>query len=66
MLLNAGLMLVAQHGLITVLGILAIGMDCLITRAADREGIEKSGDDYKRYMEKAPSVNPLTGFTRLL
>jgi protein-S-isoprenylcysteine O-methyltransferase Ste14 len=63
--INAGLMLVAQHGLTTVLGILAIGMDCLITREADREGIEKFGDDYKRYMEKVPSVNLLTGFIRL-
>ncbi len=66
MLLNAGLMLVAQHGLTTVLGIVAIGMDCLITREADREGIEKFGDDYQHYMEKVPSINFLTGFIRLL
>ena len=66
MLINAGLMLVAQHGLTTVLGILAIGMDCLITREADREGIEKFGDDYKHYMEKVPGVNLLAGFMRLL
>jgi protein-S-isoprenylcysteine O-methyltransferase Ste14 len=66
MLINAGLMLVAQHGLTTVLGILAIGMDYLITREADREGVEKFGDDYKHYMEKVPGVNLLTGFIRLL
>ncbi len=66
MLLNTGLMLVAQHGLITVLGIVAIGMDCLITREADWDGIEKFGDDYKRYMEKVPSVNFLAGFIRWL
>jgi protein-S-isoprenylcysteine O-methyltransferase Ste14 len=66
MLINAGLMLVAQHGLTTVLGILAIGMDCLIVREADREGVEKFGDDYKRYMEKVPGINLLAGFIQLL
>jgi protein-S-isoprenylcysteine O-methyltransferase Ste14 len=66
MLINAGLLLVAQHGLTTVLGILAIGMDGLITREADREGIEKFGDDYQHYMEKVPSVNLLAGFMRML
>jgi protein-S-isoprenylcysteine O-methyltransferase Ste14 len=66
MLIDVGLMLVAQHGLTTVLGIVAIGMDGLITREADREGIEKFGDDYQHYMEKVPSISFLTGFIRLL
>jgi len=66
MLLNTGLMLVAQHGLITVLGVVAIGLDYLIALEADREAIVKFGDDYKLYRDRVPRVNFLTGLVRLL
>jgi protein-S-isoprenylcysteine O-methyltransferase Ste14 len=66
MLLNTGLMLVAQHGLITVLGVAAIGLDYLIAREADREAIVKFGDDYKLYMDRVPRVNFLIGLVQLL
>jgi protein-S-isoprenylcysteine O-methyltransferase Ste14 len=66
MLLNTGLMLVAQHGLITVLGVAAIGLDYRIALEADREAIVKFGDDYRLYMDRVPRVNFLTGLVRLL
>ncbi len=66
MLLNAGLMLVAQHGLITVLGVAAIGWDYLIALEADREAIVKFGADYKLYMDRVPRVNFMIGLVQLL
>jgi len=66
MLLNTGLMLVAQHGLTTVLGVATIGLDYRIALEADREAIVKFGDDYKLYMDRVPRVNFLIGLVQLL
>ena len=66
MLLNTGLMLVAQHWLTTVLGVAAMGLDYLIALEADREAIVKLGDDYTLYMARVPRVNFLIGLVRLL
>jgi protein-S-isoprenylcysteine O-methyltransferase Ste14 len=66
MLLNLFLILVAQHWLIAMLGILAMPLSYLIALDADRAGAEKFGDDYKRYMQTVPRMNPLAGVVRLL
>lgn len=67
MLLSLFLILVAQHWLITMVGIAAIALVYAgIVPQADQANIEKFGDKYKRYMQKVPGVNFLAGIIRLL
>ncbi|MBC8446698.1 MAG: isoprenylcysteine carboxylmethyltransferase family protein [Chloroflexi bacterium] len=67
MLLSLFLILVAQHWLITVIGIAAMALVYAgIVPQADQASIEKFGDKYKRYMRKVPGVNVLAGVIRLL
>lgn len=66
MLLNLFLILVAQHWLTTILGIPAMALSYIIALDADRLGVQKFGDDYKRYMQTVPRVNALVGVIRLL
>lgn len=67
MLLSLFLILVAQHWLITVIGIAAIALVYAgIVPQADQANIERFGDEYKRYMQEVPRVNFLAGVIRLL
>lgn len=67
MLLSLFLIFVAQHWLITVIGVAAMALVYTgIVPQADQANLEKFGDDYKRYMEKVPGVNFLAGIIRLL
>ncbi len=61
LLINLGVELIAQHWASVVLGL--VYADAV---KADRSCIEKFGDDYKRYMQKAPRVNVVAGIVRLV
>jgi len=65
-LLSLALILITQHWLIAVMGVVAIVLNYLIALKADQELTEKFGDDYRRYMQKVPRVNFLVGLIRLL
>lgn len=66
MLINVGLMLIAQHWLVIAMGAVAVVLNYIIGLEADRAGIEKFGDAYRRYMQKVPRMNFLLGIMRLL
>jgi protein-S-isoprenylcysteine O-methyltransferase Ste14 len=66
MLLNLFLILIVQHWFITIIGLPAMALSYVIALDADRLGVEKFGDDYKRYMQTVPRVNALVGVIRLL
>ena len=65
MLINFGLLLIAQQWLTTAMGVVAIALNYQIMVEADQAGIEKFGKDYLRYMEKVPRMNFLAGVIRL-
>jgi protein-S-isoprenylcysteine O-methyltransferase Ste14 len=56
MLINVGLMLIAQHWLVIAMGAVAVVLNYIIALEADQAGIEKFGDAYRRYMQKVGSV----------
>jgi protein-S-isoprenylcysteine O-methyltransferase Ste14/phosphohistidine swiveling domain-containing protein len=64
-LFNLAMMLLAQHWLVILLGILSMILIYLDIQAADQEGIEKFGDAYRQYMQRVPQVNMLLGIFRL-
>ncbi len=65
-LFNLALMLLAQHWLIFGIGLASIGLIYLKILAADQDGIEKFGDEYRRYMQRVPRANFLLGLLRLI
>jgi protein-S-isoprenylcysteine O-methyltransferase Ste14 len=66
LLINLGVMLVAQHWTSVVLGLVSMGLVYADALKADQYCIEKFGDDYRRYMERVPRVNFVAGIIRLL
>jgi protein-S-isoprenylcysteine O-methyltransferase Ste14 len=65
-LFNVSMMLLAQHWLVILLGVISAVLIYADIQAADQEGIEKFGDEYRRYMLRVPQVNFLIGGVRLL
>jgi protein-S-isoprenylcysteine O-methyltransferase Ste14 len=66
-LLSVFLILLAQHWLITVLGMAAMALVYAgIVPQEDRANIEKFGDDYHSYMQRVPRLNLVVGIVRLL
>ncbi len=66
-LLSMFLILLAQHWLITLIGIAAMVMVYVgIVPQADQADLEKFGDDYNRYMQRVPRLNFVLGIIRLL
>jgi protein-S-isoprenylcysteine O-methyltransferase Ste14 len=63
-LLNLALMLLAQHWLVILVGVACAGLISWDMRAADREGLEKFGEEYRRYMQRVPRANFLLGLVR--
>ncbi len=66
LLINLGVMLIAQHWTSVVLGLVSMGLVYADTFKADQYCIEKFGDAYKRYMERVPRVNFVVGIIRLV
>jgi protein-S-isoprenylcysteine O-methyltransferase Ste14 len=66
-LLSIFLILLAQHWLITLIGIAAMAVVYAgIVPQADQANLAKFGDDYKRYMQRVPRLNFVLGIIRLL
>ena len=66
-LLSLALLLLAQHRLITCIGIVVMALVYIgILPDADQGGIKRFGDDYKRYMQRVPRVNFVAGIIRLV
>jgi len=65
-LLSLALILITQHWLIAMIGIVAIVLNYLIALKADWEIIEKFGDEYRRYMQRVPRLNFVAGIIRLI
>jgi protein-S-isoprenylcysteine O-methyltransferase Ste14 len=66
MLFNLALMLLAQHWLVILIGIISMGLIYQDIQAADQEGLDKFGDDYHRYMQRVPQMNFLLGIFWLI
>ena len=66
LLINLGVMLIAQHWSSVILGLASLVLAYAGTFKADQYCIEKFGDEYKRYMERVPRVNFVAGIIRLL
>ncbi len=58
-------MLLFQHWIIIILGIPIIPLTHIDLIRADKDSIEKFGDDYKAYMKRVPRGNFLLGIIRL-
>jgi len=65
-LFNLALMLLAQHWLVILLGVVSMLLIYLDIQAADQDGIGKFGDAYRRYMQRVPQINFLLGIYRLI
>jgi protein-S-isoprenylcysteine O-methyltransferase Ste14 len=59
----AGMMLF-QHWIVIIIGIPIIPLTYVDLIKADKDAIEKFGDDYKAYMKKVPRANFLLGIIR--
>jgi len=57
-------MLLFQHWIIILLGVPVIPLTYIDLIRADKDAIEKFGDDYKAYMKKVPRANFLLGIIR--
>ena len=59
-------MLLFQHWIVVCLGIPIIPLIYLDLLDADKDGINKFGEEYQEYMKKVPRANFLVGIFRLL
>ena len=58
-------MLLFQHWIIILLGIPIFPLTCIDLIKADKDAIEKFGNDYRTYMTRVPRANFLLGLPRL-
>ena len=65
-LLSLAFILISQHWSILILGIPVITILYKDMFNADKSGIKKFGDDYKRYMERVPRMNFFAGLIQLI
>jgi protein-S-isoprenylcysteine O-methyltransferase Ste14 len=66
LLICTGLMLITQHWASLALGVPAMALVYLDLLKEDQRCIEKFGDTYRRYMERVPRVNFVSGIIRLI
>lgn len=59
-------MLLFQHWITIILGIPIIPLTYIDLMRADKDAIDKFGDDYEAYIKKVPRANFLLGIIRLL
>lgn len=59
-------MFLFQHWIVILLGAPVIPLVYIDLIKADKDAIEKFGDDYKRYMQNVPRANFMLGFIRRL
>lgn len=65
-LFNIALMLLAQHWLVILIGVVSMALIYREIKHADQEGVEKFGEAYQGYMKRVPQVNFLLGIFRLI
>ena len=58
--------MISQHWLFALIGIFIVGVTPRWIREEEESLLMKFGDDYKRYMERVPSMNFALGIIRLL
>jgi protein-S-isoprenylcysteine O-methyltransferase Ste14 len=59
-------MLLFQHWIIIILGITIIPLTYIDLIKADKDAIEKFGNDYEQYMKNVPRANFIVGIIRSL
>ena len=59
-------MLLAQHWVVTCIGLVAIPLMYAIILEGDRLGVERFGDAYRQYMKRVPRINVFLGALRAL
>ena len=64
LLINFGIILITRHWTSLVLGLFSMILVYADTFKEDQRCIEKFGEEYQRYMERVPRVNPLSGLVR--
>jgi protein-S-isoprenylcysteine O-methyltransferase Ste14 len=65
-LFSVALMLMAQHWLVILLGLISATIMYFDIQSADREGIAQFGDEYRAYMRRVPQINIPLGVYRLM
>jgi len=59
-------MFLFQHWIVVLLGIPIIPLTYIDLIRADKDGLRKFGEDYKRYMQRVPRANFLLGIIHVL
>jgi protein-S-isoprenylcysteine O-methyltransferase Ste14 len=66
MLFSLAMLLLAQHWVIILIGVVTIVLFYIDMYAADQEGIQKFGEAYRDYMQRVPQVNFILGILRVI
>jgi len=66
MVLSLALLLITQHWLIAIMGIVGMVLSYAAALIEDSELVEKFGEDYEVYMHRVPRINFLLGVIRLV
>jgi protein-S-isoprenylcysteine O-methyltransferase Ste14 len=61
MLFNLAMMLLCSHWVVITLGLVSMILIYIDVRAADQEGLQKFGDEYRDYIQRVPRANFLLG-----
>lgn len=59
-------MFLFQHWIVICIGIPVIPLMYIDLLKADKDGVKKFGNDYKKYMQKVPRANFLIGIIRII
>ena len=65
-LIPVALALLSQHWIVICLGVPALVLGIISILGADRDGLEKFGDEYRDYMKRVPGFNLPLGLWRML
>lgn len=65
-LINIGVILISQHWMIIIIGVVAIVLNYFDALRADQNLIEKFGKEYSDYIKVVPRLNFIAGIIRLI
>jgi protein-S-isoprenylcysteine O-methyltransferase Ste14 len=65
-LINIRVILISQHWLIIIIGVIAIVLNYFDSIRADGNFIEKFGKEYSDYIKIVPGLNFIAGIIRLI